>query len=129
MTHERDPKDVILEGLGDISGEKITNNQVLVAIYLRPKETAGGVILPDQYRDEDLYQGKCGLIVAVGPTAFMAKEGSLWAVAFEAVPFQMHDWVLFRASEGWPVSFNKTPCRMLDDISLRAHISHPDMVW
>ena len=33
MEHEEDPRQKILEALGDLSGVEIFNNQVLVAVY------------------------------------------------------------------------------------------------
>src|ERR1700692_2403204 len=67
----KDPKQAILEAIGDLSNYDLFHNQILVVIYVRPETTAGGIIRPNQNVDEDEYQGKVGLVVKVGPTAFL----------------------------------------------------------
>jgi co-chaperonin GroES (HSP10) len=69
MEHEIDPKEKLLTDLGDLSGIEIFNNQVLVAVYIRPNKTKSGIILTDETVNEDRYQGKVGLLVGMGPAA------------------------------------------------------------
>ncbi len=66
-------KKEILEAIGDISKIEIFGQQLLIIPYVRPKVTASGIHIPDTSAKEDVWQGKVGLIVKVGPTAF--KEG------------------------------------------------------
>ena len=124
MLHEKDPKKVLLEQVGGTSIE-IFNMQVLVAVYIRPEKTKGGLFLSDKSRDEDRYQSKVGLILKKGPTAFVDKDGE-W---FSGLDINEGDWVVFRPSDGWNITINGTLCRMLDDMSVRARITHPDQVW
>ena len=63
---EIDPKADILAKLGDLSHIEIANNEVLLAIYMRPEMSAGGIVLTANYRKEDEYQGKVGLVVKIG---------------------------------------------------------------
>ena len=56
MEHSEDPKQIILDALGDISDYKVFHNEVIVAVYLRPEKTKSGIILPDGHRDEDRHQ-------------------------------------------------------------------------
>jgi len=58
MEHATDPKQKLLDDIGDISAFEIFNNQILIAIYVRPQKTKSGILLPDQMRDEDKIQGK-----------------------------------------------------------------------
>ena len=125
MLHEKDPKRVLLEQVGDTSSIEIFNMQVLVAVYIRPEKTKGGLFLSDKSRDEDRYQSKVGLILKKGPTAFVDKDGE-W---FSGLDINEGDWVVFRPSDGWNITINGTLCRMLDDMSVRARIVHPDQVW
>lgn len=125
MLHAEDPRVTVKKELGDISGVEIFNNQVLVAVYERPTKTAGGIILADQTRDEDKSQGKVGLIVKMGPDAFHDSDGK-W---FRGVGMNIGDWVVFRPSDGWPVTINKKMCRVLEDIHVRARVDRPDRVW
>jgi co-chaperonin GroES (HSP10) len=96
-----------------------------VAVYIRPEKTKSGIILSDKTRDEDRYQSKVGLIVKKGPSAFVDDDGK-W---FSGLDVNEGDWIVFRPSDGWNITVNGTLCRMLDDMSIRARISHPDQVW
>jgi co-chaperonin GroES (HSP10) len=125
MLHEKEPKQVLLEQVGDTSSIEVFNMQVLVAVYIRPEKTKGGLFLSDKSRDEDRYQSKVGLILKKGPTAFVDKDGE-W---FSGLDINEGDWIVFRPSDGWNVTVNGTLCRMLDDMSVRARIAHPDQVW
>lgn len=125
MLHEKDPKAALLEQVGDISKVEVFNMQVLVAVYIRPEKTKSGIYLSDKARDEDRYQSKVGLIIKKGPTAFVDKDGE-W---FSGLDIKEGDWIVFRPSDGWNITVNGTLCRMLDDMSVRARIEHPDQVW
>ncbi len=125
MAHETDPKDVLLHALGDIRDVEVFNNQVLVAVYVRPAKTQTGIYLPDNYREEDKIQGKVGLVVAKGPDAFHDASGR-W---FNGVTLDVNDWIVFRPSDGWSVTVNKVLCRVLEDTSVKGRIQHPDQVW
>ena len=125
MLHETDPKKSLLDAIGDVSAVEILNNQVLVAVYIRPKKTKSGIYLADQTTDEDRYQSKVGLIVAKGPTAFDPNAGE-W---FSGVEFNMHDWLVFRPSDGWNITVNGVLCRMLADTQIKGKIDQPDRVW
>ena len=124
MEHSDDPAETIRKEMGDINDIEIFHNQVLVAIYIRPEKTKSGLYLSAQTRDEDKYQGKVGLIIKKGPTAFVDKDGE-W---FSGLDIKEGDWIVFRPSDGWNVTVNGTLCRMLDDMSVRARIENPDQV-
>ncbi len=123
--HATDPAADLKKQVGDLSGTEIFNNQVLVAVYLRPEKTVGGIILPDQTRDEDRYQGKVGLILKMGPQAFK-DDGEKW---FSGVDVKVGDWIFFRGSDSWQVTINKSACRIVDDIHVRGKVSHPDAIY
>lgn len=125
MLHETDPKAVLLKDVGDVSRIEVFNMQVLVAVYIRPEKTKSGIILSDKTRDEDRYQSKVGLVIKKGPSAFV-DESDKW---FSGINVKEGDWIVFRPSDGWNITINGTLCRMLDDMSIRARISHPDQVW
>jgi hypothetical protein len=44
-------------------------------------------------------------------------------------PAEPGDWLFFRPSDGFPISVNGVPCRLLIDEDIRGRISHPDAVW
>lgn len=125
MLHEKDPKQNLLDQVGPIDGLELLNTQVLVAVYIRPEKTKGGIIWTDKTRDEDRFQSKVGLILKKGPSAFVDEDGK-W---FGQTQFSEGDWIVFRPSDGWSVTINGVLCRMLEDASVKARISHPDQVW
>jgi len=126
MLHEKDPKDALMEQVGDLLSEvNIFNMKVLVAVYIRPEKTKGGLFLSEKARDEDRFQSKIGLVLKKGPTAFVDEDGK-W---FSGLAVKEGDWVVFRPSDGWGLTINGTMCRMLDDMSIQGTVSHPDQIW
>ena len=125
MDHSLDPKQQLLERLGDLSGVQLLNNQILCAVYIRPPKTKSGIHLPDRTIDEDRYQGKVGLLVDMGPSAFNDDNGQ-W---FNDIQFNLHDWLVFRPSDGWSITVNGVLCRMMTDVQVKARIASPDQVW
>jgi co-chaperonin GroES (HSP10) len=125
MEHAVDPKKKLLEELGDLSNVEIFNNQVLVAVYLRPEKTKSGIHLPDQHRSEDRIQSKVGLVIKKGPDAFKDPDGK-W---FNGYTVNENEWIIFRPSDGWSITVNGVLCRMIDDVNFRGRIDHPDRVW
>jgi co-chaperonin GroES (HSP10) len=126
MFHDTDPKEKILEELGDHFGFQLMSNQILVAVYLRPEKTKGGVILSDRYRDEDRFQSKVGLLLDQGPSAFVEDGDASW---FGKYPFKKGDWVVFRPSDGWSIHVNGVLCRILSDAQVKGVVDNPDRVW
>ena len=124
MSHDLDPKEAILQEIGDLSSVELFHNQVLLAVYIRPEKTKSGLILTDNHRDEDRYQSKVGLLVKRGPMAF--EQDGNW---FQGLTFEEHDWLVFRPSDGWSITVNGVLCRMFDDTAIRARIPHPDSVY
>lgn len=121
--HHDDPEEAkheILEAIGDISKDfEVFGDDVVVAPYVRPTKTRGGIITPGDASREDIWQSKVGLIVKVGPEAFPERMLPRWNGRAPAVG----DWVYHdvkaafqahmkgagakkaptRTWEGWPV--------------------------
>src|ERR1700688_2364602 len=91
-----DPKKALFEAVGDLSNFDIFHNQILVATYVRPEKTSGGIIRPGQNVDEDEYQGKVGLVVKVGPSAFLNTDEQ----DFQGQSLLVGDWVVYRTGDG-----------------------------
>jgi hypothetical protein len=125
MHHEVDPVQKILTDIGDLSTVQLFNNEVLVGIYLRPEKTESGFFLTDQHRDEDRHQSKVGLLLKAGPKAFEPNaEG--W---FEGESFNLNDWLVLRASDGWQITVHGVLCRVLKDVQVKMRVTNPDEVW
>ena len=126
MVHDRDPADEVRDRIGSLDGIQVTRAQVLVGIYERPTTTKGGVIIPGQVQAEDKFQGKVGLILALGPDAYVDDA----KVQFSVKP-KVGQWVVFKVSDGWPLRINdeKANCRLLDDVDVRLVTDEPDRVF
>lgn len=129
MVHDKDPKEVIFDQykpyLDDL---RPLYSLVVVAIYQRPEMTRGGIILTQQTREEDVYQGKVGLVIKLGTRAFEDTD----KVAFKDTErAKVGDWVVFRASDGFPmdVGSKDNHTRWLNDVNIKAIIKDPDQIW
>jgi co-chaperonin GroES (HSP10) len=132
MLHEIDPRITTRARIGDIGHISVLHNQVLVATYLRPDKTVGGIILPGSAKKEDEYQGKVGLVIAKGPLAFVDDDRT----QFGGQDINVGDWVAYRMSDGWQLTLKgratadnpkgEHHCRMLHDVDIKLVVSHPD---
>lgn len=134
MRHDQDPRAVLWDAMGDLETVEVLNNDILVAIYERPKVTAGGIHLTDSVRDEDKSQGKVGMVVKMGALACKDRIAEPDETAGDTAwgrphQFALGDWVVFRASDGWAVTVNKKLCRMVRDADIRMRAEQPDQVW
>jgi co-chaperonin GroES (HSP10) len=125
MDHENDPAELLRKQAGDITSVEVFNNQLLVAVYVRPQKTKSGLYLTDKTTDEDKYQSKVGLVLKMGASAFNDTSGE-W---FEGIEINEGDWIVFRPSEGWSITVNGQLCRMIDDINVKGRVDNPDRVW
>lgn len=131
MKHEIDPRKEIMERMTPFLDDiHVMNDDVLLGVYVRPKKTAGGIHLTDQYRQEDEYQGLACLVLKMGDLAFKEDDTHHYG---NVVP-KVGDWVAVRKSEGFSfkigVSSSETqPCRLMKETGVRLIISEPDMVW
>jgi co-chaperonin GroES (HSP10) len=122
MRHARDPAEETFEKLGDLSGFNVLNNYVLYAIYERPLVTASGIHITQSAAAEDEYQGKAGLIVAVGPMVNDEHE-------IRGFKLERGNWIAVRPSDGWAIKVNGVLCRMINEKSIHMVVPSPDSVF
>ena len=128
---EYDPRQALVDAIGDISGYECFHNRVLVATYIRPEKTKGGIILADRSLQEDRFQGKVGLVLKTGPLAFVDDT----SIKFGGKQVEPGDWVLYQPSNGVEMFFvdengrDGTPCRLLEDIHIIGRIDDPSKIW
>lgn len=129
MAHTHDPRDELLQKLGSVDHINVFHNQILVAIYIRPEKTKGGVFLADKTRGEDQYQGKVGLVLKKGPLAFCDDAQN----KFEGQNVEIGDWIGYRIQDGWSLGVagagGQIQCRMLEDVHIRLKLTHPDDIY
>jgi co-chaperonin GroES (HSP10) len=125
MHHERDPKEIILEKIGDLSGYNPGPSQVIVGIYIRPEKTSGGIILTATAKNEDKWQGAVGLVLKLGAGAFEDDD----VHKFRGFKANIGDWIEYRPSDTEPISINGCLCRRLSDVLVKSVIDHPDRMF
>ena len=125
MEHDANPAEELRKQAGDMANVEVFNNQLLVAVYVRPQKTKSGIYLTDKTTEEDRFQSKVGLVLKKGSSAFNDTTGE-W---FNGVDINEGDWIVFRPSDGWSIVVNGQLCRMIDDVNVRGRIDHPDRVW
>ena len=123
LSESQDPKRTILKYVKGIEKEKIYGNRVIVATYARPAKTSGGIILTDNARNEDIYQGVCGLVVAKSDQSFVYTQGGY---KFEQDPPKLHEWVVFRFADSYAISYSKASCRVVDADSIICVTKSPE---
>lgn len=123
------PSDQALwDGLGCKPGkfpDEIFHNGVLCATYIQPEQTKGGIILTARSRDEDVYQGSIGMVIAMGPGAF--KDDKI--AQFHGVKLKVGDWVVYQPSDGLGMEIKGVPCRLFQDTRILGRVSDPTRYW
>jgi co-chaperonin GroES (HSP10) len=127
MVHDVDPKQKIVDDIGQdlINDTHVHGDQILLGVYERPEKLASGLFLSDKTKDEDRHQGKVGLVIKVGDTAFSYRGQYKWT----GKAAQVGDWVVIRASDGWALELGGKLCRMVDCAEIRLTVPEPDVVW
>ena len=126
-TAGENPKEVIIKAIGDAL-ELMSppyNNRVIVATAPHISATAGGILFTDRRKDEGRYQGKVGLILSIGPTAFRYDGSYEW----EGDKPQIGDWVFYRPTESVEFGLNGVPCRVIKDEYIIGGVLDPEVVY
>src|SRR5215475_13835609 len=92
--HLVDPRREIMKKIGSqLKEPELFGNTILVAVYVRPEKARHGTLelhLSDQTRKEDEYQGKVGLVVKMGPRAYVDDDN----FSFNGQKVEVGDWVV-----------------------------------
>lgn len=108
VVHKTDPKQDIYDDVGSfIEFFQPVGDQVLLIMYERGKQkgggdvmSQGGILIPAGTTGalaEDKWQGKVGLVVAMGPIAFTEDDHHTWG---SAVP-KIGDWVMISVGDSY----------------------------
>ena len=117
-------KKEIFNAIGDLSSQHLFSARVLVATYVRPEKTAGGVFLTQKEQQEDVYQGSVGLVLKKGPMAFQDSEGS----AFSGQNVEVGQWVVFRPGDAKRIQINNINCRIVEDTQIDMIVTDPLLI-
>lgn len=128
---QHDPKKALLDVLkGAHDDIELFHNLVLIATYIEPEKTAGGVFKPDRTLAENRFQGKCGLVLKKGPLAFK-DDGQ---VKFGGVVLNEGDWVVVRPSDGMEMFVGSqreggVSVRLFEDSHVKGRVSDPSVIY
>lgn len=116
-----DPKQAILDTVGDLSGIEVIGDRVLMGTFIRPEKTKGGIFLTDSTKEEDIWQGKVGLVLKWGPDAFINPEtGESYAQSVK-----VGEWAVYYGGDAKPVQVNNFPCRLIRDSLILMKVTDP----
>src|ERR1700675_790738 len=118
------PFDEILKKVGDLSAVTVMYNMVLLASYIKPERTKGGIIRIDQSREEDVYQGKTGMVLKLGQEAFK-DDGD---TKFYGQKAEAGEWVVFKLGDAWKIQVGDWPCLMIRDSAIKMKVTDPSII-
>jgi len=116
ISQSKDPKQAIMDAVGDLSKEVVFWDLVLIGTYIRPEKTAGGIIRPRENVEEDAYQSKTGVVLKFGEDV-------------QDPVYNVGDWVVYSIKDGWAITVNGTPCRLVPYDRVRMKLSDPSVVF
>lgn len=134
-----DPAKPLLDAAGDLSDYEVFHNLVLVATYIAPPKMLKGpngeaiqFHAPDNALAEDRFQGKVGLVLKIGPTAFQDDS----VAKFGGVSIKPGDWVMYRPSDGHELFIRDRralndglSCRLIEDVFIRGRVTDPSLIY
>lgn len=126
VSNSANPKQAIFDFVGDLSGVRIPGNRVLVGTYMRPEKTKGGIIRPDSNKEEDVWQGKVGLVLKWGSQAFSDDDEYHFPTEDKA---QVGDWVVYNVVDARTIMVNGYPCRIIKDSGIQAMVDNPEIIF
>lgn len=126
LSRASNPKIALISNVGDLSNVHLMSNRVLVAIYIAPEKTAGGIIRATQTIKEDIFQGTVGLVLKKGKTAF--RDEPQTHNYFHDQDVEIGDWVVFRPGDAKRIQINGIDCRMVEDSLIDMVIDNPELI-
>lgn len=120
-------KKEIFDAIGDLSKlDRLFSARILIAIYIQPRKTKGGIILTDKELMEDVWQGTVGLVLKKGPRAFVDDEDA--GSKFYGQNVEIGDWVTFRPGDGKRTQINGVNCRIMEDTQIDGVTTDPTLI-
>lgn len=126
----RDPKEPFSKAVhrllaGKADKYQVLYDNVLVATYVMPARTSGGIILTDKSIDEDRWQGITGMVLKLGDTAFRF-DGQY---EYNGPKPKVGDFVMYHSSDSREVGINGVSCRLIASSLIRMIVPDPDALY
>jgi hypothetical protein len=124
-----DPATVIKDALGEALNHlpDIYGSLVLVATAPTPA-SYGSILRPDNNLAEGRYQGKVGMILGWGPSAFKY-DPQYPSYEWDGPKPSVGDFVCYRTSDAWEVGINGVSCRFILDACIKGRVTDIEVVW
>jgi hypothetical protein len=113
----------------EINAIPLFGARIIVAKWIRNQ--VRGVLMSEQTRREDGFQGKVGLVLRVGPLAFQDDDRHDWC----GLSAKVGDWAVYSYSSGtdWDYSpsgpFERIPCKTLTENDIDFIVPRPDFAY
>ncbi len=114
----------------DLDAVTVEHNNVLIACYIGPERITGSSLLRTQNQvKEDEYQGKVGLVLKVGPLAYVDSD----VTKFRGATLAPGEWVLTQPTAGWQIKLGGmlggVLCKIVQDTSIKGRVADPETVF
>lgn len=123
-------KDTIFDLIGDaVAKDVVMGESILVATYIPPEKTKGGLIVPNKTLDENRYQGKIGMVLKLGDSAFKYTGPYDHEGSYKGPKAKVGDYVLYRATDGMEAFIRGTSVRYIDSHMIKAIVKDPEAYY
>lgn len=123
----QEQKELLLAMLGDLSGVQPLGHRVLTATYVASEVSKGGIIMTDKRKEAARFEGKVGLVVAMGPDAFKFFDRN--GDPLDVLAPKVGDWVWYRASDGAERFLRNVSVRAVDDQCIEGITDDPEAIY
>jgi hypothetical protein len=104
-------------------------NSVIAATYYLPafEILPGGqkFFRSEKSQDEALWQGKVGLVLGLGPLAFVDDERN----KFHGQYLNIGDWIMWDIHDARQFTVNRVHCRWIPDVRILGKVDDPKLVY
>lgn len=113
----------IMEQFGDMLDDvDVFKALVLVATFQRDKLGKNSKLLAaNTTKKEDIYQGRVGLVVRIGPLAFVDNKD----VQFAGKRVDPGDFCFYTPADGKRLQINGVECRLMEDVHIDGKVTDP----
>lgn len=123
-------QDAINEKIGKaVAKSKVLGELVMVATYVPPEKTKGGIFIPNKSLDENRFQGKVGMVLKLGESAFKYTGPYDHEGSYRGTKPKVGDYVVYRASDGMEMFINGTSVRLIDSHLIKMVVDDPEAFY
>jgi hypothetical protein len=137
----KDARSALVDAIGQDNIENFEpfHNLILIATYIQPPKMMKGpdgkdvpFFSSDKTQQEDRFQGKVGLVLKVGPTAFIGKTPE----SFGGITVKPGEWLMYKASDAHEFYFvdklrklDGSSCRLIEDTLVMGRVADPESIF